>query len=89
MSNPLCPGKCMQYGHSCLGGHGKRNGQDLAIESAPQINSQQKPISNRVAGLLRQIINQRLAIKSNQANLPYISNTEDNSGLNDEASIEK
>lgn len=40
-------GSCQQYGHSCLGGHGKRDGSD-------------SPIAARYNNLLREMLARRL-----------------------------
>jgi len=59
---PISGKKCQQYGHSCLGGHGKRN-DELASDVLQQNSQFQKindPISDRVVNLLRQLISQRI-----------------------------
>jgi hypothetical protein len=62
--------KCKQYGHSCLGGHGKRN-DESGIGVLQQDSEFQKindPLSNRVTNLLRQLITQRIGLS--QRNSP-------------------
>ncbi len=54
--------KCQQYGHSCLGGHGKRNDESATGILQPNTEFQKinDPLLNRVANLLRQLITQRI-----------------------------
>lgn len=52
----LYPGSCQQYGHSCLGGHGKRDGSDAEAQNALLKN----PIAARYNGLLREMLARRL-----------------------------
>ncbi|CAG2179387.1 unnamed protein product [Oppiella nova] len=54
--------KCQQYGHSCLGGHGKRS-QELSPGMVQHISELQRindPLLERMANLLRIIITQRM-----------------------------
>lgn len=50
--------KCQQYGHSCLGGHGKRNDESATGEF------------QKIANLLRQLIAQRIDLL--QRNSPQV-----------------
>lgn len=51
----LFTGSCQQYGHSCLGGHGKRDGSDVDVQNALLKN----PAAARYNNLLREIMARR------------------------------
>ncbi|CAG2111794.1 unnamed protein product [Medioppia subpectinata] len=61
--------KCQQYGHSCLGGHGKRS-EELSsgvVQHFSELQRINDPLLERMANLLRLMIGQRMNTYQRQA----------------------
>lgn len=72
---------CQLYGHSCLGGHGKRSSSasvpiqgidsDLAVDAAASAAFQAKMTANRLSGILREMIARRMVASAAGRMNPY------------------
>ena len=77
----ISAGKCQQYGHSCLGGHGKRSQEQerMGLLQNNQFTRNNIPLSNRMLALLHQVIAQRFSsLQSSQTDFPKYGSTDIN-----------
>lgn len=76
---PIIGKKCQQYGHSCLGGHGKRNDESATgvLHKNSEFQKINDPLLNRVVNILRQLITQRIDTLQRHSNDADIEGRDD------------